>query len=81
MYGITLSTIFEKRKYVTPLLVISVVAYSLLAIITSIRELIMLKGDLTWVFPQWYFVRVVSCISIIFLINEVKRLKIKCDEK
>lgn len=75
MYGITLTSAIEKRKNLQPFVEILIFIFCSISIINLIRELIMMNYDLTWVFPQWYLSRILSCIVIMILINRLTNCK------
>ena len=88
MFGVTLTNAIEKRKYIRPFTEILIFISTGLGIVMLVRELIMMNYDLTWVFPQWYIVRLLLCVVIMILINRVivlkkenERLKNQKDEK
>lgn len=75
MYGITLTSAIEKKKYLQPFIEILIIAFCLISIISQIRELILNDFNLDWTLPQWYFNRIMACVIIMFFMNRVVSLK------
>lgn len=75
LFGITMVSAIEKRKNLKPFVGLLIIVYTSISVISHIRELLIMDMNLTWMFPQWYVTRILSCIIIMFFISRTTGLK------